>query len=336
MKNGSVSRCWFPEYGFCAESDAIADNVFDDFDQQSEQFIGHEQSYLQISPGAFHGRFLSAFLGNDVAIHMEFCSQALEQEVCGSPDHFSFGMALSAIEPFTVKGHAFTGGDVFVLPPSGSLHLISPKQGAILAIAIQRDMLLRQPYLTASFLDWLDGLGRGVGFLRSATLAHRMREDAMAALEGAASGDERMPAAAIGQALVTSIASKTNLEWKRSSILEVAGGTVNFARFTQCRDLLLSLNALSDRTSKVAETIRLSKRSVEQAFAATVSVGPLTYLRIVRLHDVRRKLMNPRLANRTIGDIAAEHGFWDWSQFSQLYRHQFGELPSVTRLSERT
>ena len=35
----------------------------------------------------------------------------------------------------------------------------------------------------------------------------------------------------------------------------------------------------------------------------------------------------------THGDIAAAHGFWNPSRFAQLYRRQFGELPSETRVS---
>jgi len=45
-----------------------------------------------------------------------------------------------------------------------------------------------------------------------------------------------------------------------------------------------------------------------QAFSQTVSMGPLTYLRVLRPHDVKRKLADPLLARLSISDIAADHG----------------------------
>jgi hypothetical protein len=35
---------------------------------------------------------------------MEFCNQALEQEVFGSPDHYTFGVTLDEAAGFTSKG----------------------------------------------------------------------------------------------------------------------------------------------------------------------------------------------------------------------------------------
>ena len=326
-----ISTHWFPAYGFCETSDALSDRLFDDFDHQSEQFTGHDQSYLQLTPGSFRGRFLSAFLGEDVAIHMEFCNQALEQEVCGSPDHFSFGVILSEPDPFFVKGREFSADEVFVLPPSGNLHLVSPLNGAIMAIAIRRDLLLRLFCLAAPILDWFENLGREVGFLRRGLLARRLREDAVAALEGISPFDRKVPSTMVGLALANSVASKISLEWAGGWACEGMAGTLHYERFRKFRDRLFSEDALPDSGAKLAKAFDVSKRSVEQAFAANVSMGPLTYLRVHRLHEVRRKLMDSGLSGSCIGDIAAEHGFWDWSRFSKHYRHQFGELPSATR-----
>ena len=331
MKSNIVSTRWFPSCGFCADNGALTDQLFDDFDLQSEQLSGHDQSYLQLTPGPFQGRFLSAFLGEHVAIHMEFCNQALEQEVSGSADHFTLGVALSEQTPFVIKGRELSAGDVFILPPSGSLHLVSPANGAVMAIAIERNLFLEQPYLTHPFLDWVGALNRDVGILRSNRLAHRIREDAMAALEGVSSSEDATPASWVGQALATSITTKISLEWGSVIACKDDFGALSFDRYQRCRNHLLSRNTLPARSSEIARAIQVSKRTVEQAFASNVSVGPLAYSRIHRLHQVRRKLMDPSLATRSIGDIAAEHGFWDWSRFSQYYRRQFGYLPSAAR-----
>ena len=89
---------------------------------------------------------------------MEHCNQALEQEVVGSTDHFTFGVTLSEGGNFLVNGRQISGAEVFVLPPTGNLHVISPLNGAIMAIAIKRDLFLRQLSLAPVVLDWLEGL----------------------------------------------------------------------------------------------------------------------------------------------------------------------------------
>jgi AraC family ethanolamine operon transcriptional activator len=45
----------------------------------------------------------------------------------------------------------------------------------------------------------------------------------------------------------------------------------------------------------------------------------------------RRDLMSSANAELSIGILAARHGMWHWSRFSQYYSLLFGELPSETR-----
>ena len=331
MKNSFFSTRWFPSCEFCADNDALTDQLFDDFDLQAEQLSGHDQSYLQLTPGPFEGRFLSAFLGKEVAIHMEFCNQALEQEVSGSPDHFTLGVTLSEQAPFLIKGRELLASDLFILPPSGNLHLVSPTNAAIMAIAIERNLFMEQLYMAHPFLDWVGALSREVGVLRLDRLAHRVREDAIAALEAVSSSAEAAPTSWAGRALANSITTKISLEWGSVIAYKETLGTQSFDRYQIGRNHLLCRNTPPDRSSEIANLIQVSKRTVEQAFSSSVSVGPLTYSRILRLHQVRRKLMDPSMATLSIGDIAAEHGFWDWSRFSQHYRRQFGSLPSAAR-----
>lgn len=57
----------------------------------------------------------------------------------------------------------------------------------------------------------------------------------------------------------------------------------------------------------------------------------MAYLRSIRLNEARRRLLSPESADRSIGDIAAEFGFWHPSRFASYYRDQFGETPSRKR-----
>ncbi|WP_422041773.1 helix-turn-helix domain-containing protein [Roseibium sp.] len=60
-------------------------------------------------------------------------------------------------------------------------------------------------------------------------------------------------------------------------------------------------------------------------------MGPLSYARLVRLHNARQKLRDGKFDRESIGNIAAQEGFWEWSRFTSYYGKHFGELPSQTR-----
>ncbi len=334
MKNTAISTRWFPAYGFCEGHTGLSDRLFRDFDQQAEQLSGHDQSYMQLTPGPFQGRFLSAFLGPDVSIHLEYCNQALEQEVHGSPDHYTFGVTLDEAAGFTSKGRILTSEDFFLLPPSGKLHVISPKHGIVMAIAIRSDIFLKQPLLSPAAMEWVLKLDDDIGIIHARKFAHRVREDAIAAIEGLAQNNSPASSELIGQALVASITSKLALEWSNAVSRDAGGATQMYYRFDLCRSWLRSNDAKAVSNSEIARFSNSSRRSVEQSFSSNVSMGPLTYMRVVRLHDVRRAMLDPSFQDHSIGDIAAQYGFWDWSRFSNQYRRHFGELPSVARRSQ--
>lgn len=331
MRKRSISTRWFPSCAFSAKTDHLLDNLFTDFDQQAEQLAGHDQTYLQLSRGAFQGRFLSAFLGPKVAVHLEYCNQALEQEVAGSPDLLTFGVVLSDTTQFRVNGTTLSRDSVFVLPPNGALHVLSPTDGAIMAITIHRETFLHQAALAPAAADWLAQLSSTIGTLHAPRLAQRFREDAMTALESVAQSSTPLPRAMIGQALSTSLASKVSLEWNSTLAREMNDANASFDRYRQCQKLLDAANLPVEDTLRLGQSVGASKRAVENAFSKVVSMGPLTYSRVLRLHAARRKLSDPTYANLSIGDIAADHGFWDWSRFSHTYGQHFGERPSETR-----
>jgi hypothetical protein len=253
------------------------------------------------------------------------------QEVCGALDHYKFGVVLSNEESFTVKGRPFTTDDFFLLPPSGNLHLISPTHGAVMAVSIKAEVFLKEMTLSPVVLEWVLGLGSQIGFMRANRFARRLREDAIAAIEGFSQAGGPSSGNLIGQAFVASVTSKLALEWPGVTAQDSGRRGQIYDRFQRCRSLLKSDRAMPNFNSKEVDFEGISKRSVEQSFSKTVSMGPLTYHRILRLHDVRRQLADPNGQESSIGDIAAAHGFWDWSRFSQQYRKHFGELPSTTR-----
>jgi AraC-like DNA-binding protein len=78
----------------------------------------------------------------------------------------------------------------------------------------------------------------------------------------------------------------------------------------------------------VAAAAGSSTRRLQEAFGAAFGVSPMTYLRDVRLDEVRRRLA---AGDGSVTDVALACGFTHLGRFSAAYRARFGELPSRTR-----
>ena len=74
----------------------------------------------------------------------------------------------------------------------------------------------------------------------------------------------------------------------------------------------------------------MSARTLYTGFHDGFGIGPMTYLKQVKLNRCREELLSADPASCLVGDIAATWGFYHLSSFAQAYRREFGELPSDT------
>ena len=71
-------------------------------------------------------------------------------------------------------------------------------------------------------------------------------------------------------------------------------------------------------------------RSVQRSFAKHLQMSPLAYLTVKRLDAARRELLESRPSEKSVSEIAVDHGFTHLGRFSVLYREHFGESPRET------
>ncbi|MET0656740.1 MAG: helix-turn-helix domain-containing protein [Steroidobacteraceae bacterium] len=76
-------------------------------------------------------------------------------------------------------------------------------------------------------------------------------------------------------------------------------------------------------------------RTLEYGFREFYDVGPMAYLRSVRLSRVRHDLLNQKSAAGSIAKTAQRWRFTHMGQFSRDYRILFGERPSTTLARQR-
>lgn len=80
----------------------------------------------------------------------------------------------------------------------------------------------------------------------------------------------------------------------------------------------------------LCQALHVSKTPLFNGFQEVFGVGPMEYLKVQRMHSVRRllKAANPRTDSVTA--IAQRFGFWSTGHFTRSYKQMFGELPSNT------
>lgn len=71
-------------------------------------------------------------------------------------------------------------------------------------------------------------------------------------------------------------------------------------------------------------------RSLEYGFQESYGIGPMAYLKCIRLGRVRRDLVASQSTDDAVAKTARRWRFAHMGQFSRDYRNQFGESPSVT------
>jgi len=84
--------------------------------------------------------------------------------------------------------------------------------------------------------------------------------------------------------------------------------------------------------SRICGQLRVSRRTLHRAFHESLGIGPIAFLRYRRLCSVHTALRSDPPADRTIADLAVQHGFLNVGRFAYYYRQMFGEYPSDTRL----
>jgi AraC family ethanolamine operon transcriptional activator len=80
----------------------------------------------------------------------------------------------------------------------------------------------------------------------------------------------------------------------------------------------------------ICKVLHVSNRPLFYGFQELFGLSPMAYLKVQRLHRVRRALKAADPETTSIMSIANQFGFWSGGHFASDYKRMFGELPSET------
>lgn len=316
----------------CSDSESLpvcVDRQFDDFDAQSEQLTGHDQDYVQMSAGPFRGRFISVFPGDGVSLHLETANRSLAQRVGCPRELISLGLVLDRGPPFIANGARLDQDSVLITKPGRELSLNSPAGGSILAICIERSALERA--ISPNAPRHLDPDHGDISVVHAPGLAAQVRTGATNLFRALRNTSGEHPRHRTASLLVAAIAAAFDLHTAIGASCNREDLRNSFRTFLEARDAMSAHSMTEFDYAALCAATRRGPRSIQAAFARHARATRLRKFRALKLARVRRTLLADQDQAASIGDIAAAGGFWSWSRFTQIYRSQFGELPSETR-----
>ncbi|MFH7242813.1 MAG: helix-turn-helix domain-containing protein [Spirulina sp.] len=82
--------------------------------------------------------------------------------------------------------------------------------------------------------------------------------------------------------------------------------------------------------AQLCQAVCASQRSLQYGFQDMLGMGPMAFVKVQRLHGIRRALLHTDPKPETVAQIAHQWGFLSLGHFSKDYKQLFGESPSQT------
>lgn len=314
-----------------------------DADEHARNLSQWNQTYDQLTPGAFQGRISELWLRH-AQVFVETTNRSLRQSCSAWPRSLWFGIPAPQGRPAAVEGREMGFAAIALQRGGADFELRTPDDFSIYGIVVDEEEFVRYveevEHLSPEQL--LGPLG-GEGVLTVDRSAKERLCQGLGSLLGQAGGRGKAGDSLSGwhsEGLQDRILGGlvevllTGAEYPgssgRASLTTAAHRQQVVA---QVREYLLAHAAEGITVPDLCRRFHMSRRTLQYCFEAVTGLPPMAYLRLLRLNGARRELKLGEGAPKergTVSDVALAWGFTHFSQFAQDYRQLFGELPSET------
>ena len=307
--------------------------AYADIDEQAAALNGWNQRYQPLSAGRFCGEVRRMRLAG-VGLFIEDLQPSVHQTGFVEGDVVALGVPVVLHGEGRFCGQASAENLLHVFSGEDGFEFRSPARHVMLGIEIDAGLF-------ASRVAGPAGLDAGA-FARRARLEcidrtsmgglRQMLMGMLLASPSAAPGRPGLDAGpdaqgrwrdALLDALSRAMVTAGPMSARRPSSPASATRAAVVERAQQCvRDRL----GQPPTVAELCEQLGVSRRTLQTSFQDTWGMGPLAWLRMLRLNAVRRALKTAP----SVTAAATQLGFWHFGRFSHDYRSLFGELPSQT------
>ncbi|PCE32421.1 helix-turn-helix domain-containing protein [Burkholderia ubonensis] len=302
---------------------------FDDADRHAEALRGWDQRYDQIGPGAYRSVVKQAAL-DGMQLFQETANVRIIQRGRLPPGHTVFGIPLTGAGAFAFGGTRIEHGAIVMAQGGAPFELHSPDDMSVICVVVDADLLqqvadaagigLDDSVFRRGVVDMPQAVCRRTG-LRIATLLERVLS-APAVFDDPQA--QRALRGEVGDVLADLLAYRVPAPPNRLT----HACRADIVR--RVHDYVIDHPEEPVDIQSLCAQLRVSRRTMQNSFQSVVQTGPLSYMRSLRLAQVRRLLLDTRQADLPIAEAAARWGFIHLGHFANAYKAQFGELPSMT------
>ena len=297
---------------------------FGDAEEQASALAGWNQTYLQLSPGAFKGEVSQVQVAG-VRIFVEHVQQSVLQTGVLADGVLALGIPLQASAPGMFCGtpcasevlHVFSGlsGFEFRPAPCHTMLGIELQLGPLCVDSGGYGDHNRHPFGLPS---------RPAALALAPKALARLRHYLLGLLVSAQSD----PALLERPAVLASVADHLLDQLPQDGAPSEPGGAAR-RHWQLVQQACERIHERLDQPPTVAQLcldLGVSRRTLQSSFLRLLDTSPLAYLKTARLHQARRMLKQLD----SVTDAATSCGFWHFGHFAQDYLALFGERPSQT------
>ncbi len=301
-----------------------------DADDHAHNLSQWDQCYDQFSPGHFQGQVTELWLPG-LQVFLESANQALHQSCAAWEGAVWFGFPVPNQRPSRIDARIVPNHTVLFRPGNHEFELHTPEHAGIFGVVVSQNLL------SECLID-MDELYRetsgGTGTLSVPreqyqqfiqTLGQLLLQPQSASFPSSREQIGALPGLILDQLCATLDAGARPTTQPQATRLRSSRKLVEDAR-----NLVLSQPDQRISIADLCRQLHVSRRTLQNGFRATVGLAPLTYLRTLKLNQVRRCLHSLRERDTRVTRVATNWGFEHLGQFSRDYRLLFGEVPSAT------
>ena len=299
-----------------------------DAGEQAASLPDWDQRYEQLSAGRFEGEVDELRVG-PAQVFAERANQVVMQAGHLSPHRMSIALVRAADAPGWYCGHRLPGEHLIGISAQGDFDLVASAGMQILALSVDTQVLRELMTQVEGPDAELPAVPLLLNAPRAACAEYGRLLNAALGLANSPADLSAYPASRRMLALSLCDALLANLRSGEPTGALPASAASRRRIVARARQYMQAHAHEVIAVPDLCQAIGTSRRALQYAFEEVMQISPVTYLRAMRLNQVRSELRQNRAA--PVGDVAARWGFWHPSRFASDYKALFGELPSATR-----
>ena len=287
----------------------------------------------RLEPGEFHGSVTLLQLGHLLVTKVTVNRAALHRLACPANGRAML-MRGEGSAPIFVAGLLLQPSDFVLLDRCTEIELLGHGTGSIIAISLHGSADTRLNVSAAGKPLPLSGGAR----LLSCPAGNLI--DIPDCVDKAASSllsQGTYPNSLARASLTQELMVRLNMAMENAIPVEVnrLRPTRRRVAVERARDFIRQRLTDPIRLADLCQHSHVQERSLEYGFREIVGLRPMTYIKMLRLAEVHRRLLAELSMERSISEVALDSGFCHLGQFAYDYKRLFMESPSTTRRRAR-